>query len=66
MTPQQLQSEIQKRFAKNSEFEAAYKAAGGELAQGELQHQIAGRRTITRGWAAAYTFFFRLWDNHRS
>lgn len=62
MTKQQLQTEIQARFEKTSDFEAAYKEEGGQLAAGEVQHQIAGRRKVTRAWAAAYTFFFRLWD----
>lgn len=62
MTKEQLQSEISSRFASNSDFISAFNALGGSLTLDVISHQLAGRRGLSKMAQAAYTFFFKLYD----
>ena len=62
MTKEKLQTEIEARFASNSDFISAFNALGGNLSLDVISHQLAGRRGLSKMAQAAYTFFFKLYD----
>jgi hypothetical protein len=61
MTGHELRQQIQSLFNTSRDFVAAFnKAAGfGALDETTLSRQLSGRVSLSRGWIAAYTFFFQ-------
>ena len=62
MTKEQLRTEIEARFENYTSFITAYNKAGGNLTASVLSHQFSGERGLSSFSQAAYTFFFKLYD----